>query len=212
LRIHDVSQPLSVRTAVWPGDHPFELEWTLHQRHGDSVNVAALTLSAHTGTHVDAGYHVLGDGKKAAELPIDRFVGPALVVDARDLDALDERVLERFDPGSAPRVLFRTRRAIDPELFPRDFITPTPELARHLVSAGVQLVGTDAPSMDPFDSKSLDTHRILLEGGVAILENLVLTDVDAGLYTLIALPLKLTDADGSPVRAILVEGALHELK
>jgi arylformamidase len=212
LRIHDISQPLGVATAVWPGDHPFELAWTLHQQHGDSVNLAALTLSAHTGTHVDAGFHVLGDGVKAGTLPLDRFVGPAVVVDATDVSTLDQRVLERFDVRTAKRVLFRTRRSVDPAMFPTEFITPTPALAHELVKAGVVLVGTDAPSMDPFDSKSLDTHRVLLQAGVAIVENLVLSDVPAGRYTLIALPLKLTEADGSPVRAILLEGQLDGLR
>ncbi len=195
---------------MWPGDQPFRLEWTLRQDRGDSVNVAALTLSAHTGTHVDAGYHVLPFGLRAAELELTRFVGPAVVVDAVGLDRLDERVLDRFDLASAQRVLFRTRQRIDPTEFPLEFLAPTASLAQRLVNAGVQLIGTDAPSMDAHDSKTLDAHRVLLEGGVAILENLVLTGVMPGRYTLIALPLRLTDADGSPVRAVLVEGDLNE--
>jgi arylformamidase len=207
LRIIDISQPLSPATAVWPGDQPFQLEWSLRQDRGDSVNVAALTLSVHTGTHVDAGYHVLSDGARAGELELSRFIGPAVVVDAVGLGQLDEEVLKRFDVSAAQRVLFRTRGRIDPTVFPKDFISPSVGLAERLVAAGVRLIGTDAPSMDAHDSKTLDSHRVLLEGGVAILENLVLTDVVPGRYTLIALPLKLKDADGSPVRAVLVEGS-----
>jgi arylformamidase len=208
LKIIDVSQPLSTAIAVWPGDQRFELSWTLRQDRGDSVNVAALTMSAHTGTHVDAGYHVLANGVRAAELRLVQFIGPAVVVDAVGLSQLDERVLDRFDVEQAKRVLFRTRSSVDPTEFPLDFLAPSVGLARRLVEAGVQLIGSDAPSMDAHDSKTLDAHRVLLEGGTAILENLVLTDVAPGRYTLIALPLKLTEADGSPVRAVLLDGDL----
>jgi arylformamidase len=83
-------------------------------------------------------------------------------------------------------------------------------LARRLVQGGVRLVGSDAPSMDEVDSKSLDSHRELVDAGVAILENLVLSEVPAGVYTLIALPLKLSEADASPVRAVLIEGSFED--
>ena len=203
MRIIDISQPLGGTIAVWPGDQPFVLDWTMRQDRGDSVNVAALSLSVHTGTHIDAPFHV-SDGLRAADLPLERFYGPAIVADARGLDALDERVLERFDVSAAKRVLFRTRDAIDTTQFPTHILHPTPALARKLVAAGVVLVGTDAPSFDALDSKDLETHKILMEGGASLLENLVLTEVTPGEYTLIALPLKLTEADGSPVRAALV--------
>ena len=208
MRLYDISQPISSAIANWPGDQPYRLEWTLRQDRGDSVNVAALTMSVHTGTHVDAGHHVLSSGQRAGDLPLERFLGPAVVVDALGLDRLDERVLDRFDIAQAERVLFHTRERALASEFPREFLSPTPELARRLVDAGVKLVGTDAPSVDPQDSKTLDTHRVLIEGGVAILENLALSGVRPGRYTLVALPLKLTEADGSPVRAVLVEGSL----
>src|SRR5262245_1622498 len=97
LKIYDVSQPLSVKTAVWPGDVPFGLDWSMRQDEGDSVNVAVVKMSVHTGTHVDGAYHVVANGRRAADMPIDAYVGRAVVVDARDADELDERVLDRFD-------------------------------------------------------------------------------------------------------------------
>ena len=206
MRIIDISQPLDTTTAVWPGDQPFGLDWTMRQDRGDSVNVASLTLSVHTGTHLDAPFHVEREGARIGEMQLDRFVGRVVVVDARDLGALDERVLQQFDPRAAQRVLFKTRGAIDPTEFPTSFAAPTEGLARQLVEAGIKLVGTDAPSMDDFHSKTLNSHRIFTAAGVALLENLVLTNVDPGAYSLIALPLKLTQADGSPTRAILLEG------
>jgi arylformamidase len=209
MRIIDISQPVSGAIAVWPGDQPFEMHWTLHHDRGDSVNVAALTLSAHTGTHTDGGYHVAPGGTRAAQLPLEPYIGRAVVVDARGRANLDEDVLRDVDLSSTRRVLFRTRERVDPTVFPTDFLSPTPALARKLVAAGARLVGSDAPSMDTVDSKTLDSHHILVTGGVAILENLMLSDVEAGVYTLIALPLKLIDADSSPVRAVLIDGAIE---
>ena len=179
------------------------------QSRGDSVNVAALTLSAHTGTHTDGGFHVSADGTRAAQLPLDAFVGRALVIDARGREQLDERILDDVALDGAVRVLFRTRDEIDATRFPPAFLSPTPGLARRLVQAGVRLVGSDAPSMDHVDSKTLDSHHVLADAGVAILENLVLSDVAPGVYTLIALPLKLVEADASPVRAVLIAASLE---
>ena len=209
MRIIDISQPLAASTAVWPGDQSFTLEWTLEQARGDSVNVAAVTMSVHTGTHTDGGFHVSQNGTRAAQMPLDAFIGSARVVDARDGE-LDERILDDVDLSGVTRVLFRTRDAIDPSVFPAEFKSPSEGLARRLVAAGIRLVGSDAPSMDHVDSKTLDTHHILVDAGVAVLENLMLSEVEPGVYTLIALPLKLVEADSSPVRAVLIEGKLED--
>ncbi|MGQ0562064.1 MAG: cyclase family protein [Gemmatimonadota bacterium] len=206
VRIIDISQAVGAGIAVWPGDQPYELEWTLRQDRGDSVNVAALTLSVHTGTHTDGGFHVTETGSRPFQLPLDAYIGKALVLDVRGRPALDERVIDDVDLTTHRRILFRTRDAVDAREFPASFLAPAPALARRLVAAGVRLIGSDAPSMDDVDSKTLESHRILADGGVATLENLVLTDVAPGTYTLIALPLKLVDADSSPVRAVLIEG------
>jgi arylformamidase len=207
MKIIDITQPISTSIAVWPGDQPFELTWTMQHDRGDSVNVAALTMSVHTGTHTDGGYHVSRNGTRAADLPLAAYIGRALVVDARGRAVLDEDVLRDVDLSVNRRILFRTRERPDPREFPPEFLSPTTSLARQLVAADALLVGSDAPSMDTVDSKTLDSHHILTDGGVAILENLVLSDVAPGVYTLIALPLKLVDADSSPVRAVLVDGA-----
>jgi arylformamidase len=211
VKIIDISQPVGPGVAVWPGDQPFQLFWTMARQNGDSVNVAALTMSVHTGTHTDGGFHVSAEGTRAAELPLAAYLGPALVIDARKHAALDEHVVDDVDLRNIRRILFRTRDRVDPGVFPASYLSPTVGLARRLVAAGVRLVGSDAPSMDTVDSKTLDAHHILTDGGVAILENLVLSDVEPGVYTLIALPLKLVEADSSPVRAILITGSFSEV-
>ena len=205
-RLRDISQPVGEATAVWPGDRPCRTEWTMRRSEGASVNVAALSLSVHTGTHIDGSYHFDDDGERPAGLALDTFVGPATVIDARGRTVLDVDAVDGIDLEHASRILFRTRERAEHTTFPATFAALTPALAQRLGEAGVRLVGTDAPSVDPLDSKTLDAHHALARGGVAILENLVLDDVGPGSnYMLIALPLRLVDADSSPVRAVLLE-------
>lgn len=206
MRIHDISQPLSARTAVWPGDRPVETAWTLRRDEGASVNVAALLTSVHAGTHVDGYLHVTDDGETAAQMPLDAYVGRCVVVAAADTGVVDVGDVAGLDLRRVERILFRTRAAVDETVFPEPFAHIAPALAELLAEAGVRLVGTDAPSVDPVESKTLDAHHAFVRGRVAILENVVLTAVEPGEYTLIALPLRLVDADSSPVRAVLVEG------
>jgi arylformamidase len=111
-------------------------------------------------------------------------------------------------PIQAPRVLFKTGSFPDPEHFNTDFCSLSPELVDHLAQAGVVLVGLDTPSVDPVDSKALQAHNAIYRADMAILEGVVLDAIAPGVYTLIALPLKIEGGDASPVRAVLVDGSL----
>jgi arylformamidase len=206
MRIHDITQPLGTGTAVWPGDTPLAVSWPLRIDGGDSVNVATLRASVHAGTHADGFLHVVADGETPARMPLEAYIGRCVVVDARGRDVVTEADVAGLDLRRMQRVLFRTREQVDETEFPEPFTHLSPGLARLLGQQGVRLVGTDAPSVDPLESKTLDAHHALVAGRVAILENLLLSDVAAGEYTLIALPLRLTDTDSSPVRAVLLEG------
>lgn len=201
--IYDISQPLGVRTAVWPGDQTVELGWTLERRQGDSVNVAALRLSVHTGTHADGPLHFRDAGSVIGSVGLEPYLGPACVIDARGAGTLGPELVDEVDLAATPRVLFRTRETVDPHTFPDTVVPVSVALAERLGEAGVLLLGTDAPSVDPIDSKELEAHRALARAGIAILENLVLTVVPPGTYHLAALPLRLIEADSSPVRAVL---------
>lgn len=208
-RLIDISQPLGPATAAWPGDEAYAQRWTLSRAGGDAVDVAAVSLSVHTGTHVDGPRHVTA-GPGAGALPLALFVGPCAVVDGRPFlqgepPAIGPSVLDGLDPAVAPRVLIRTRDRVDPSRFPAELAALSPELAQRLVDGGFMLVGTDAPSIDPVDSTTLPSHRILAGAGIPNVENLVLSGVEPGRYTFIGLPLRLTDADSSPIRAVLVD-------
>ena len=171
---------------------------------GSSVNVAELRISAHTGTHADGPFHVADDGLRIGAAPLDAYLGSARVVDLRGATAIDESIAAELLREQQPeRLLFRTGCWTDPAVFPTAFPAISPGAAALFVEGGVKLVGTDAPSVDPFDSKELPTHNRFGAAGIAILENLLLDEVPEGDYELIALPLRLEEADASPVRAVL---------
>jgi arylformamidase len=202
--IHDVTRPVFSGMPVWPGDPPCRCGWAATLADG-GANVAELSLSVHTGTHADGPYHVLEDGARIGDVPLAAFIGPAHVIDGADAERIDGGWIAARLPAGCERLLLRTRAWCDPTTFPTHWPALTPDAARMLVERGVRLVGTDAPSPDPVESEDLPAHRILLGAGVAIVENLLLDDVPDGAYELIALPLRLAEADASPVRAVLVE-------
>ncbi len=200
----DASHPVSPKTAVWPGDQPFSCKWTMAIAEGASVNVSEIDLSTHTGTHVDAYLHVDDHGWDAARMPLDLYAGKATVIEVPGAPrAVLPEHFEDVDLRRAERILFKTRPRTDPTHFDEGFTSIHPDAARELVRHGIRLVGSDAPSMDAFDSKTLESHKILAAGGAGILENVRLEDAAPGTYEMFAFPLRLVDLDGSPVRAVL---------
>jgi arylformamidase len=203
--IIDISRTLSPAIAVWPGDTPFNLETTGSLSEGASVNVTTLHLSAHTGSHIDAPYHFQQDGRTVEGLALETYWGPAQVISVGQADGmLLPEALKGYDLTRAPRLLVRSASSEkDPREFSRAFVYPAPELAAFLQEQGIILYGCDAPSMDAVDSQSLPGHHALQSHGIAILEGLDLSRVEDGVYELVALPLKISGGDGSPVRAAL---------
>lgn len=205
----DISPPIAPDTPVFPGDTPFAQRWTAQMGPGCPVNVSAITLSPHVGAHADAPLHYARDGVAIGAVDLEPFLGPCRVVHAIDRGPLitiahlrDAIATGPLSPQLPPRVLLRTReRALTQ--WSSDFAAFDPEAIAWLASLGVRLIGIDTPSVDPADSKTLDSHQQLLAHDLRVLENLVLDDVPAGDYELIALPLKLTSTDASPVRAVL---------
>lgn len=208
MRIWDISEPIEPATATFPGDTAFEQQWVLRQEHGGSCNVSTIRMSVHLGTHTDAPLHFDVAGPDIASVDLSVYVGRCRVVDVAGVGEPPHVPAAALQPAllrGVERILFRTRPGHDHRVFDPRFTTLGPEAARALVAAGVRLVGIDTPSMDHADSKDLDAHHVLYEGGVAILENLDLRGVAAGDYELIALPLRIVGGDSSPVRAILRE-------
>ncbi|MGH0512983.1 arylformamidase [Bacillus cereus] len=199
----DISQPLNNDIATWPGDTPFSYEVSWSKEDSGSVNVGKLTMSIHTGTHIDAPFHFDNDGKKVLDLDIHVYVGAARVIDVSGLESIGKKELERFKLEGVERLLLRTSSHGKAQEFPEKIPYLRADIADFLSSKGIRLIGVDVPSVDPLDDKELAAHHQLFKHGIHILENVVLDHVADGDYELIALPLALTDADGSPVRAVI---------
>ena len=200
MRLIDVSVPIRPGMVVWEGDPAVSFEQAMSIEAGDSANVTALELGAHTGTHVDAPLHFLPDGAGADRLPLEALVGPALVLGLEQLDG-DVRAEDLDFPQGTERLLLKTpnSRLWGRDDFVAEHVTVAPDAANLLVERGVRLVGIDYLSIG-----SPETHRILLDAGVVPLEGLDLRAVEPGPYQLVALPLRLVGVDGAPARVVLI--------
>jgi arylformamidase len=214
MRIWDISPPISPGTPPFPGDTAYSQKWASKMGPGCPVNVSAITMSPHLGAHADAPLHYGRDAIAIGHVGLDPFLGLCRVIHAIGKGPLITKAhLEHAAVNLPLRVLVRTRRKA-PTAWSSDFSAFAPDTITWLAELGVLLVGIDSQSVDPADSKTLDSHQQLLAHDMRVLENLVLDEVDEGDYELIALPLKLIDADASPVRAVLrsLRSSLQDLK
>ncbi|MEO8081250.1 MAG: arylformamidase [Caldimonas sp.] len=204
-KLWDISPPVSPQSPLFPGDRAYSQEWTATITPGCPVNLSAITMSPHVGAHADAPLHYGPGEATSGELALEPYLGACRVIDAIGAGALIRPAdLAHAAADLPPRVLVRTCRQA-PTAWSADFASFAPEAIDWLAERGVRLVGIDSQSVDPADSKSLPSHHRLLANDMRVLENLVLDEVAAGDYELIALPLKLMLADASPVRAVLRE-------
>jgi arylformamidase len=212
MKIWDISRALTNDLAEWPGDEPFRFRLSNDMAKGASVNVGAITMSVHNGTHADARFHFDTNGDSIEKAPLNAYVGRATVVDLMQafLQSKEKHLitLEDLRPyaeqiAATSRLLIKTGRWSDSTIFPNKIPVIAADGPAWLQKNGVRLLGVDLPSMDEIDSKSLQNHHALARAGIAIVESLDLSDVASGIYNFAALPLKIADADGAPVRAIL---------
>ena len=199
----DITPPMDENLAVWPGDPKPQREVRCHLKDGAPVTVSVLHTQVHCGAHADAPNHYGLDAPGIDERPIETYVGPCQVIAVDVERGVRIGVDDIKDEIRAPRILFKTGTYPDQQNFNEDFAALDPALVDWLHEQGVILVGMDTPSVDTFDSKDLAAHLRFLANDMAILEVLVLKDVDPGMYELIALPLKLVGYDASPIRAVL---------
>ena len=205
-QIWDISPPVHEGAPVFPGDTPYRQRWAASIGPGCPVNVSEITLSPHVGAHADAPLHYAPDGTTIGNVDLTPFLGPCRVIHAISRGPLVEwSHIEHAVADLPPRVLVRTYQRAPVERWDGALAAYAPATIERLAALGVTLVGIDTASIDPADSKTLDSHQVIRRMNVRVLENLVLDDVPEGDYELIALPLKLVSADASPVRAVLRE-------
>jgi arylformamidase len=212
MKVWDISRTLSNDLAEWPGDEPCRFRLTREKTKGASVNLGAISMSVHNGTHADARFHFDADGESIEKASLQTYLGRATVVDLWQafLDSKEKHLItiEDLRPSaeaiaSTSRLLVKTGRWNDSTVFPDKIPVIAADVPAWLQNNVVKLLGLDLPSVDEIDSKSLQNHHALAHAGIAIIESLDLSNVASGNYQLAALPLKIAGGDGAPIRAIL---------
>lgn len=203
--LFDATIPLRPGMLTFPGDPPFAMEPLFSCSNGDGFNLSALSLHTHLGTHMDPPLHYLDGAAAVDAIPLDILVGPGTVLDMRGKTVIDRGSLEESDAARFKRILLKTdngKKVLEPA-FTEDFVSLTPDAAHYLVQTGAKLVGIDYLSIEAYADHSAPVHRILLEGGVLIVEGAFLAHVPAGECRIYCLPLKIQGADGAPARLIV---------
>lgn len=207
-KFYDITLTIKPGLPIWPGDPSLTLERVNKIEDGRNANVSRLDMGVHTGTHVDSPYHFLRDGNTVENLDLDALIGPVQVIELPDsVKMIDAAAIEKAGLAQGiERVLFKTSNSAfwhesNPE-FHTDFVGIVEDGAEYLVQHGIRFVGIDYLSIAPF-KMSRPTHEVLLKKEVVILEGADLTDVPAGIYRLMCLPIKLGSTDGAPARVVL---------
>lgn len=207
-RIYDISVPIRTGGLVYPGNPEIDVSLQQAVAKGAGANVSFVRFGSHTGTHADAARHFFDDGQTVDKIPLERLIGPALLLAfPDDLRAVGAADLKKQDLNGETRILLRTRNSalLSQKEFVKDYTYLAPDGAQYLVDNGVELVGIDYLSIEQFHSGHHMTHRTLLEKSVVILEGLDLSAPPPGKYQLICLPLRIEGCDGAPARAVLIE-------
>jgi len=202
----DVSVPLRDGMVRWPGDPPVRIERVSDLEKGDEATVSRLSLSAHTGTHMDAPRHYVRGGAAIDAMPLEAGIGRVRVLEFKDRTSIRPEDLEPHRIRRGERILFKTHnsgRCWKTDSFMEDYVFISREAATFLVQRGVRLVGIDYLSVGGFKVDGPETHKILLDAGIWIIEGLDLSSVQPGGYVMACLPLRLENGDGAPARVVL---------
>jgi len=207
MQLYDISLPLSNDLPSWPGDPRPDIQRIGHIAEGDPSNVTHLSMTAHTGTHIDAPDHFLDNGVGVDHIPLQQLIGPASVVELPAGEIITASMLDNAHlPEDVKRILFKTPNsdfwARGENEFQTDFMGLSQDGAQYLVNRGVEVIGVDYLSVAPFHAPA-PTHKLLLKNQVLIIEGLNLSGIEPGPYTLYCLPLKIKGADGAPARVLL---------
>jgi arylformamidase len=206
----DISMPIQENMVVFPGDPGFRRVPILSQAKGDTANVYTYEMSSHTGTHIDFPRHFINNGRSLKDIPLERFIGEAFVLDVSDANRLITiKDLGDLPEPVIPKILLKTRNSkkgyLKGKRFFQNYVALGLEAAKYLVKRGVQTIGIDYLSIDEYGTKDHAVHKFLLGCGISIIEGLDLRKVLPGKYFFICLPLNIPSAEGSPARAILMK-------
>ncbi len=201
----DITPTICEDTAVFPGDVAFKRNISLSFKNNDNILLSSISSTLHIGAHADSTNHYHKDGQGIDKRKLHYYMGSVQVIDININKGKRIKISDIKKDIIAPRVLFKTKSFEDPNKWNNDFNSLSEELIEYLAEKNVILVGIDTPSVDPHDDKELISHNCIYKNNMAILEGIVLDEVNEGVYQLIALPLKIKNADAGPVRAILIK-------
>ena len=207
---YDVTLPMIPDLCVWPGDPLIEIAPDARIEHGDGCNTSRLAFGSHAGTHVDAPWHFFADGAKLDDIPLAHFNGPCHVaaVPHEIRRIMPDHLLAAGIPDDTSKLLLKTANSTfwdrpHPWHFDPSYAGLSAEAAEWIVSRGIDLIGIDYLSIEPYDEDGHPAHLTLLGNDVLIIEGLDLRQVEPGPYHLTCLPLRLLRGDGAPARAML---------
>ncbi|GBD94660.1 kynurenine formamidase [bacterium BMS3Abin05] len=201
----DISVGISPEMGVWPGDPPVEISKIASHGKGDACEISRLIFSSHTGTHIDPPVHFIQNGRTADQIDLTKCIGPALVAALPGRPMIHKKGIEAYDWNHIERILFKTKNSKfnRPGRFREDFTFLSEDAADFLLTKNIKLVGIDYLSVEGESDLNFPVHRKLLKAEVILLEGLNLSAVPPGMYNLVCLPLKITNGDGAPARAVL---------
>ena len=203
----DISPEITESIAVWPGDKSFKRKISLDTGLGNPITLSSFETTVHVGAHTDAINHFEKTDLGIESHRLDPYKGSCQVIEIRKSRGGSIEVSDLINkPLLADRVLFKTGSFPNPNQFNEDFLWIAPETIEYMAKQGVVLVGIDTPSIDSFSSKDLPAHHTTTKVGMKILEGVVLSEINEGIYQLSCLPLRIKGADASPVRAVLSRG------
>ena len=210
-RVYDISLMSGENTLTNEGCDlpPYSREeiWKLEE--GKIANLSKLVMISHHGTHVDVPFHMIPNGKRLDEYPVERWIGPAHVVSIKDKEAVRPSELENVDIKPGDAILFKTENSIS-GLVTRggaeaeSWVYVTPEAADFCVERKVSLIGLDYFSIEKAGTLDFPVHQKILGNDILIVEGISLGEVPPGKYTVFCLPLNLKGSDGAPARVVLI--------
>jgi arylformamidase len=204
----DVSLPIYAGMIGGPKDPKVVMNLLRDPAKGDPVTMSQVTMSCHSGTHIDAPRHFFVDGAGVDELPLDTFIGPGQVIEIKDPDSIKSAELKDYDIRPGDRILFKTKNSswvFDGEFFPTPYVSITIEAAHFLVGKKIKLVGIDYITVGGSENReaNMTVHKIFLDAGIAVMEEVNLKGVKPGRYEVNAVPLRFRKGDAGHCRALI---------
>ncbi|HJO96031.1 MAG TPA: cyclase family protein [Victivallales bacterium] len=207
-KIYDISISLDTNTINYPGCEKFNRDITKSFKQKDPYTLSKLSMSSHTGTHVDSPLHFIENGNSIDEIPIDNFILNAIVVEIKNKREINAKDIKSLNIKETSALLFKTdnseKNLINNNTYDSNFVYIAPSAAEICVEKKIKLIGIDYLSIDGDKNHLFESHKIILGNNIIILECIDLQKVPAGEYKLICLPLKIKGGEASPVRAILI--------